>query len=375
MAQAWLEAASDRAILEASIGQDPSLADVIRLVHPRPASAERRALFAWVLGRPCDVAALPGALQDWLRFKEAPEGPLPAVPFQMLTQLPLTADHWAEMAEAASWQMLRQNLNAFLRHGVFDRPGAAERAAAVLRDPERIARARVLPYQLMATAGAISARMPEVVREALDAALETAVANLPRLPGRIAVCPDVSGSMSCPVTGWRPGATSVMRYVDVAALVAAAALRANPEARVLPFEDRVRKIALDPDASIAANAARLADLGGGGTTCSAPLAWLNAAREAPDLVVIVSDNESWVDARQEGATAVLIEWERLKRRNPNARLACIDIAPYGATQAPEREDVLNVGGFSDAVFGQLAAFAEGRMTPRHWLAEIEAIAL
>jgi len=42
---------------------------------------------------------------------------------------------------------------------------------------------------------------------------------------------DVSGSMSCPVTGGRgKGATSKMRCVDVAALVAAAFLRRTPAA-------------------------------------------------------------------------------------------------------------------------------------------------
>ena len=39
-----------------------------------------------------------------------------------------------------------------------------------------------------------------------------------------------------------------------------------------------------------------------------------------------------------------------------ARLACIDIQPYGSTQAPERADILNIGGFSDAVFNVVASY-------------------
>ena len=38
MVAAWLENASDGAILRASIGRDPSLADVIKMVHPKPAT-------------------------------------------------------------------------------------------------------------------------------------------------------------------------------------------------------------------------------------------------------------------------------------------------------------------------------------------------
>ena len=48
------------------------------------------------------------------------------------------------------------------------------------------------------------------------------------------------------------------------------------------------------------NAAKLASIGGGGTNCSAPLAQLNAERAKVDLVVFVSDNESWVDATPVG---------------------------------------------------------------------------
>ena len=51
--------ASDREIVRASVGQDPSLADVIKMVHPKPADASRAALYAYLIGKPYDVAALP----------------------------------------------------------------------------------------------------------------------------------------------------------------------------------------------------------------------------------------------------------------------------------------------------------------------------
>jgi 60 kDa SS-A/Ro ribonucleoprotein len=93
------------------------------------------------------------------------------------------------------------------------------------------------------------------------------------------------------------------------------------------------------------------------------------------LVVLVSDIESWVDAKRHGATATMREWEVFKQRNPNAKLVCIDIAPYGTTQALERNDILNVGGFSDDVFKIVAAFAAGQLGSAHWVGEIESIAL
>ncbi|MEM8625092.1 MAG: RNA-binding protein [Pseudomonadota bacterium] len=379
MVAEWLNEASDWALLQANIGNDPSLADVIRMVHPKPASPEREAHFAWIVGRPCDVTRLPKAVQDWLAFKaegqSGGKGEVPDVPFQMLTQLPLGQRQWTKMAERGSWQMVRQNLNTFQRHGVFERPKIVHQLSAKLRNRAQIAKARVLPYQLMVAAKAASADLPAEIRAALHDAMEVAVENVPAFEGSVAVCPDVSGSMTWPVTGWRKGASSAVRFVDVAALVAAAVLRRNPGARVLPFDHEVHTLRLEPRDTVQTNAERLAAIGGGGTDCSAPLRALVGKGRVPDLVILVSDNESWIDAKRGRGTGVMRAWVALKRRNPEARLVCIDIAPYGTTQAAERQDVLNVGGFSDAVFEQIAAFAAGRMGPAHWVGEIEKVRL
>jgi len=377
MVQHWLNTASDYAILNANIGNDPSLADVIKMVHPKPETAEREALFAWIVGRPCDVSLLPQALQDWLVFKDGGKGmPVPDVPFQMLTQLELSTRHWARIARNGSWQMVRQNLNTFQRHGVFGVAKEVGLVADKLRDPERIRKAKAFPYQLMVAAQNLAPEMPMAIRDALHDAMELAVANVPAVEGRVVVAPDVSASMTWPITGYQRGKASVVRHVDVAALITAAILRQNRGARVMPFDTRVREVKLEPRDTILTNAGKLADLAGGGTTVSAPVVKLNEEGAKPDLVVIVSDNQSWVDARDGGhGTALMKAWETLKRRNPKAKLVALDIAPYGTTQAQTRADVLNIGGFSDAVFGQIADFAAGRSGVEHWTREIEAIDL
>lgn len=373
MVEAWLNGATDRQILAAAVGQSPSLADVIKMVHPKPASAERRALYAWLIGKPYDVAALPEAVRALEAFKRDATAPVPDVPFQMLTSLELTPEHWAKIAENAGWQMLRMNLNTFDRQCVFAIPGMTEKIAARLKDEAEIKRARVLPYQLMSAYLAASEDVPLEVREALQDAMEIAIANVPALAGNIVVCPDVSGSMSSPATGYREGASSKVRCIDVAALVAAALLRVNKQARVLPFECDVVDVGLNPRDSVMTNAEKLASVGGGGTNCSAPLAKLNAERAKVDMVVFISDNQSWVNAAGTDRTGVMAEWTKLKQRNRDAKLVCIDIQPYGTTQAPERDDILNVGGFSDAVFETIANFATGELGAAHWVGEIEKV--
>lgn len=371
LVQQWLLEATEAQLLNAAVGNTPSLADVVKMVHPKPAEAWRAAWFAWLIDRPYALEALPPLTQAFERFKRDRSLEVPGVPFQMLTALELDTQAWARIAQRGSWQMVRQNLNTFARHGVFTLPGLAEAVAARLRDAQAVAKARVLPYQLMAAYTATGAEVPHVVKEALQDAMELALANVPVFEGRVVVCPDVSGSMSSPVTGHRGSATSAVRCIDVAALVAAAVLRRNADARVLPFETKVVSLELNPRDSVMTTAAKLAAVGGGGTSCSAPLALLNKEKAQADLVVLVSDNESWADRARGRGTATMQEWAAFKKRNPKARLVCIDIQPYATTQAQERDDVLNIGGFSDEVFKLLAVYAAGGLGADHWVGVIE----
>ncbi len=375
--QAWLEQASDVEVMRAAIGSEPSLADVIKMVHPKPRSAARAALYGYLIGKPHDALALPELVKAFEAFKRDPALAVPAVPFQMLTAMPLTKEHWVQIADGAGWQMLRQNLNSFARHGVFEVEGFAEQLARRLRDPEEIRRARVFPYQLMVTFTMSDTAVPGIVKDALQDAMEIALANVPEIDGRIVVCPDVSGSMSSPVTGYRKGATSAVRCIDVAALVAAAFLRANRRARVLPFEQDVVDIDLNPRDAVMTNAAKLAAIGGGGTNCSAPLERLAQEKAKVDLVVFVSDNQSWVDAsaHPHQGTATMQAWNRVKLSNPQAKLVCIDIQPFTTTQAKSQADILNIGGFSDQVFEVIAAMVGADSGADHWVKQIDAIEL
>jgi 60 kDa SS-A/Ro ribonucleoprotein len=371
----WLDQRTDAALFAASVGNAPSLVDVVKMVHPKPGTLTREALYGYLMGRSVAREALPTLVQQFEAFKAGDSSEVPDVPFQMLTAASLSRRDWCEVARRGSWQMTRMNLNTFARHGVFEDPKATEHIAARLRDASEIARARVFPYQLLAAFRSAGSEVPSSVRIALEDAMELAIANVPKIEGQVYVCPDVSGSMRSPITGHRKGATTAVQCVDAAALITAAILRRNPGAAVLPFEQSVVALRLAARDSVMTNAERLASVGGGGTCVSAPLAWLNRRRANGDLVVIVSDNESWVDAAGARGTATLREWDRFRLRNPRARLVLIDLQPYGTTQAVERQDILNVGGFSDHVFELVADFAAGRLHSDHWIGLIESVML
>ncbi len=144
---------------------------------------------------------------------------------------------------------LRENLNHFARHGVFEDVDVLRKVAAKLSDANEIRSARVFPYQLL-TAFQATAKLPGAIGAALQDAMEVATRNVPTLHGDVVVAVDVSGSMASPVTGYRKGSTTATRCVDAAALVAACIQRTHPGARVMPFDTDVRELRLNPRDSV-----------------------------------------------------------------------------------------------------------------------------
>ena len=99
---------------------------------------------------------------------------------------------------------------------------------------------------------------------------------------------------------------------------------------------------------------------------------------------MVSDNQSWINSGQaygygqNGSTGVMEQWSKFKKAQQqngiaDPKLVCIDIAPYGSSQAPDREDILNVGGFSDSVFRVVGNFLESDSA--RFVREVEAVEL
>ena len=373
--QTYLEGLSDEQLFRADVGNDPSLEDIIKMVHPKPSNKKRSALYGYLLDKDYNAKDLCALVKEYEAFKKTMKGEIPDVSFQKLTALPLTAAHWKQIAENATWTQTRMNLNTFERHGIFADPKLTNLIVDRLQDPELIRKTKVFPYQLFAAFKNVEGNIPQKVVNALQRAAETATENVPAFPGKVYVFNDVSGSMRSPVTGYRATATSKVECLDVAALVAACVLRRNEDAEVIPFSDHVVPCKLNPLDSIMGNAQKLASLPSGGTNCSAPLAELNRRQAKGDLVIFISDNESWCDSGHYRSTATMVEWEKFKKRNPKAKLVCIDITPNATAQAHDREDIINIAGFSDNVFEVIARFVELGNNKDLWVKTIESITL
>lgn len=388
LVQDWLASRTDEQLFRASVGNDPSLADIIKMAHPRPANKAREALYAYLIGKPHREEDLPAVVREYEGFKRNGGDTPPNVEFRMLTSLALNDGHWKQIARDARWQMTRMNLNTFARHNVFSEKEMVDLISRRLSDTEEVRKSRCFPYQLFTAYKNAAVEVPVEVKNALQDALEVATNNIPEYPGKVWIFPDVSGSMGSPATGHRYRATTTVTCRDVAALFSAAVLRRNPTAEVLPFADKLfSNIRLNGRDTVVTNAERMSrlPLPGGGTNCSLPLRELNRQKKRGDLLIYVSDNQSWMDSMGwnnsyglwgqrvvSSSTSAQSEWEAFRKRNPGAKMVCIDIQPYKDSQLKESKgSVLNVGGFSDAVFDVIANFAKhGDEAPR-WVEEIE----
>lgn len=395
--QRWLNTASVGKLLSASIGNDPSLRDILRMARPTPKDNARRAMFGWLTDKevekwaPATEADLPVEVQSLIAYRNSESEEeqaliadrLDNVRWDLLSDAAKGPTVWAALARKMGPQALRMNLNTLLRHDVLATSSMVDYVVDRIADESEIRRSKQFPYQYFAAYLNADDNVPQKIKTALHKAAEIACGNVPELPGPVVIGLDTSGSMNCAVSGNRGrGATSKMRCIDVAALFAAAILRRNPDSVVIPFDTSAYDAKIDPNDSILSIAERLAKYGGGGTDCSLPLVAANQkyAKRKFAGIVLVSDNQSWVGTGQYGSTGVMTAWEafvanqrKLAGKNASPKLVNIDLQPYQTVQACERVDIMNIGGFSDSVFNVISAFLAD--TNQRFVAEVEAIEL
>lgn len=373
----WFASRNDDYLFRQSVGNDPSIADVIKMAHPRPETNERRSLYGYLIGKKHDPNCLPPLVKEYEEFKDALNNSVemkawevPRVPFQMVDSLALSTPMWKQLFKQGSYQFVRMNLNTAKRQGVLDDPEMVAVIVAKLMDPEALTKARQFPYQLLAAYKFAESEMPREIVDALHWAAEASVANVPSFDCDVVVAVDSSGSMGQPSTG-RHGnrQSSKMSCADIAGLFAAAVVRKNPCTTVIAFDHNAVIERVEPRDTLLTTAKQLAKCGGA-TDCSAPIRLLNEQGRKCDLFVIISDDQSWVDSgyyyhrggsAEQGRTSTLKQWDALKKRCPKAKMVRINIVASTTAQAPaHRDDTLLVGGFSDAVFDAVVNFQVGQ---------------
>jgi 60 kDa SS-A/Ro ribonucleoprotein len=377
--QDWITGRHPKSLYLASVGHsDPSMADVIKMVHPRPQTDEQSAMFKYLLGRDCDTSLLPADIQTFEQLKRGQTAEIPDIPFRALTNCDLSTAQWKQIALNMPWNTLRQNLNMLARRGVYDDRGLVRNLAVKLADEEEVVANNAFPFELLATWKATKGQVPIELTNAIQEALEVSTRNVPSLPGDTLVAVDVSGSMcGSPVTG-NGGKPSIVTVVECAALIACSILRNNKTAMLVGFDSagsgrwhrRSRASVtlmdglygmehLNPFDSVMTNVEKM-NFNGGGTDCSLPFRFLLHKRQHVDNIIILSDYESWAAPARWGsgnAAATCNAWKEYSRKHRNTKLACVDLQPQDTNQVPDDSGrVVNIGGFSDTIWKPIGDF-------------------
>jgi 60 kDa SS-A/Ro ribonucleoprotein len=307
----------------------------------------------------------------------------------MLTDLPLSTRQWSQLARRMNHQELRTHLVGLVAAGAFEHPSTTQEVAAKLTDREAVRTSRAMPFELFALRhrlmqGQSSSHprrpAPAALLEAVDTALDLAVANLSPIPGSVLVCPDVSGSMRAPF-GADENTAPALRALDVAALASVAIARRNWRSAFAPFANGF--VELPPRASTSKPGSvrgavdRVLSTPPRVSAQFTPLRWLTQLGTVPDVVILFSDDPSWGEPTNAGdgpsyakrAPGLAEQWRFLRAYHPTAKLVLVSFRPsMGAGRTPrgaprsllDSGNVLEIRGFSDEAFDVIARFASGQ---------------
>lgn len=378
LVQQWLNKREDFDLFKDSVGNSPSIADVIKLSHPKPQSRTQDALFKYLISGKVNED-LHEDIQQYEQWNKGLTDDLPDVPFQMLTHKKLTTENWRTIAESMSYNTLRMNLNTIHRHVPMD-AGFTTFICDRLTDPDSIEKSKVLPYQLY-SAYKYADNISQRIKGALRIATDISSSNVPRLPNsECLVLLDISVSMSSSVNGVRTaGDTSKISNIEVASLITSSFAKTNKDFDLVVFNGSAKSVTLSKNSSILENAQVLSKLLSGGTNTGAAIKYINDKNYKNKNVIIISDNHSWIRSMYGvygvEKTAATIEWDKYAKRVNGAKLVCLDISPNLTVQVPEQDNVLNVAGWTDSIWEVIQNFYENGKNLNQFVEKIERVAI
>lgn len=243
---------------------------------------------------------------------------------------------------------LLRNVRNILTHA----PEVVDELCAQLADERAVHRSLVFPFQFLAAVDVLQqGNLPHASRvmEALNAAVDHSLANVPKFEGSTLVALDSSGSM-------------VGRPQKIGSLFAATLVKATG-ADLMLFSDDARYVSLNRRDTTLTAAASIPFISGGTNF----QAIFKRANRAYDRVVILSDMQGWI-----GGGAPVSQFAEYQRRHAvTTRVFSFDLKGYGTMQFPQ-ERVYCLAGWSDRVFELMQKLDHD---PHALVREVEAMAL
>lgn len=230
-----------------------------------------------------------------------------------------------------------------------------------IADPEEVRKSKQLPFRYMSAYRNIpwDSWFKQQAWEAIDAAADISVENLPKIPGKTVIAIDVSGSMSSPVSN-----RSDIRCCDIAMLFGLIANRICEKAIVYTFDTSIREMHIPKRNGLISTAVEASSYGGG-TNMHLPFVKMRDEHIDCDRVIVISDCECnsgasgwWPDKYQ---TVQQIANEYRKQTKNDIWVHAIDLEGYGTQQFAGPKTNL-IAGWSEKVFEFIPLAEQGEGT-------------
>lgn len=311
-------------------GKSVKMRDLLCLCRPKPVSKEQEAL-----------------------FKRCLEGKL-EVPVTWETQLSANGNNretWEKLIDSGKigYMALLRNLNNILKAN----PRNVNKVLDKIADPVAVRKSRQLPFRFLSAYKSVGNIGTSKVFDALEAAVDASVDNLPKLPGTTVIAVDVSGSMSSAVS-----AKSDVRCCEIGMLLGIIANRICDNAIFYEFNYDLKKKPISTRNGILYATTHEAHAGGG-TAMKLPFIQMIKDRVKADRIIVISDNEcngGWNRPIQ------TIADDYRKKSGCDIWVHAIDLMGYGTQQFHGAKTNI-IAGWSEKVFDfiQLAEQGEGTL--------------
>jgi 60 kDa SS-A/Ro ribonucleoprotein len=234
--------------------------------------------------------------------------------------------------------------------------------ATRLQDQEYLRKSRIHPIGVLSALaiydqghgakGNLKWNTTPAISEALDNAFYLAFGNIEPIGKKTIVALDVSGSMSCPAMGM-PHLTNA----QVAAAMAMAVVRSEDSntCYTFGFANDFRDLKISKSDSLESVLRKTDCWNFGGTDASVPARWAYRNQIPVELILVYTDNETWIGKHPTNELKKLRE-----KMGIDTRLVSVGISATNSTIAdPKDPRQLDVCGFDLSVPNTVSNFAKG----------------
>lgn len=342
--------------------------DLLRLAHPKTEDAALNALLGWAAREELQPE-LPPLIEAFIALQSETDRdaviraiteqrfPREALPTEWLNDVEI----WRALLTEMPLTALIRNLGKLTQVGLLVPGDSAEQhITARLADVDALHRARIHPIALLAALKTYAqghgergklAWKPNVrVIDSLNEAFYSTFQNVERAGKRFVIGLDVSGSMAGTRVNGVPGLEARTTAGAMALLLA------NTETVVaqVAFDTAAYPLTISPHQRLDDVINLLARTGGGGTDCAVPIRYAVDQRLMADVIVILTDSESWAGGMHPFEAFQLYR----EKVNPAAKLVTVAMCANQFTlNAPDDPAVLDVVGFDAAAPAIISAFA------------------